>query len=106
VCSIRCTAQPQTFTQSVCETMAKASKRPIIFALSNPTSKSECTAEQAYKWTNGNCIFARQVLWDKGMGTGDGWRLRKALIIHFVYSGSPFQPVVVNGKTLVPGQVV
>lgn len=69
--------QPKTFTRSVLEAMADINEVPIIFALSNPTSKAECTAEEAYRWTNGNAVFA---------------------------GGSPFPPVVIGGRTFVPGQ--
>jgi len=70
-------AQPKTFTRQVLEAMSRFSERPIVFALSNPTSKAECTAEEAYGWTQGHAVFA---------------------------SGSPFQPVTINGKTYMPSQ--
>jgi malate dehydrogenase (oxaloacetate-decarboxylating)(NADP+) len=69
--------QPQTFTQPVIAAMSAINARPIIFALSNPTAYSECTAEQAYAWSEGRAIFA---------------------------SGSPFAAVDLNGRTFAPGQ--
>lgn len=69
--------QPKTFTREVVEAMARLNERPIIFALSNPTSKSECSAEEAYRWSDGRAIFA---------------------------SGSPFDSVTLDGQTFVPGQ--
>ncbi|MGN2428810.1 oxaloacetate-decarboxylating malate dehydrogenase [Raoultella sp. Lac2] len=53
--------QAGAFTQQVVEAMSRLNGRPIIFALSNPTSKVECTAEQAYRWSQGKALFAAGV---------------------------------------------
>jgi malate dehydrogenase (oxaloacetate-decarboxylating)(NADP+) len=49
------------FNQRVVEAMSRLNERPIIFALSNPTDKAECSAEQAYTWSNGKVLFAAGV---------------------------------------------
>jgi len=54
----------KSFTQNVIEAMSKISERPIVFALSNPTDHAECTAEEAYKWSNGQAIYAAGVQFD------------------------------------------
>ena len=70
-------AVPGLFTREVIETMAQLNDRPVIFPYSNPTSRAECTAEAAYRWSGGRAIFA---------------------------SGSPFPPVELEGRKLIPGQ--
>jgi malate dehydrogenase (oxaloacetate-decarboxylating)(NADP+) len=68
---------PKLFTREVIEAMAEFNEHPIIFPYSNPTSRSECTAEEAYSWSGGRAVFA---------------------------SGSPFPPVEIAGRKFVPGQ--
>jgi malate dehydrogenase (oxaloacetate-decarboxylating)(NADP+) len=65
------------FNQQVIEAMSRVNERPIIFALSNPTDKAECSAEQAYTWSKGNALFA---------------------------AGVQFPEVTIKGKTFHPGQ--
>jgi malate dehydrogenase (oxaloacetate-decarboxylating)(NADP+) len=67
----------KAFNQNVVEAMGRVNARPIIFALSNPTDHAECTAEEAYTWSNGRAIFA---------------------------SGVQFPPVHIGDKTFLPGQ--
>ncbi len=75
---IGATGHAGAFTEEAIRTMARLNSRPVIFALSNPTSKAECTAEQAYKWSDGRVVFA---------------------------SGSPFPPIELDDGTIWrPGQ--
>jgi malate dehydrogenase (oxaloacetate-decarboxylating)(NADP+) len=67
----------ELFTQPVLQTMAEVNQRPLIFALSNPTSRAECTADQAYRWTRGRAVYS---------------------------SGSPFAPVELDGRRFEPSQ--
>ena len=74
---IGATGAPGTFTRPVIERMSANNPRPVIFALSNPTSKAECTAQQAYEWSRGTAVFC---------------------------SGSPFGECHYGGRVYRPGQ--
>jgi malate dehydrogenase (oxaloacetate-decarboxylating)(NADP+) len=67
----------KAFSQQVIEAMARINQRPIIFALSNPTDKAECTPQEAYRWSGGRALYA---------------------------AGVQFPPVPIDGKTLMPAQ--
>jgi malate dehydrogenase (oxaloacetate-decarboxylating)(NADP+) len=67
----------KAFNRDVVEAMARINKRPIVFALSNPTDHAECTAEEAYRWSDGRALYA---------------------------AGVAFPPVRHGSKTLIPGQ--
>jgi malate dehydrogenase (oxaloacetate-decarboxylating)(NADP+) len=67
----------KSFTKEIITEMSKINKRPIIFALSNPTDHAECSAQEAYEWSNGQAVFA---------------------------GGIPYDPVTFKGKTFFPGQ--
>ena len=55
---IGATGSPGSFNKTVIEKMASFNDRPVIFALSNPTSRAECTAEEVYQWSGGRALFA------------------------------------------------
>ncbi|MEZ5540989.1 MAG: NAD-dependent malic enzyme [Pseudomonadota bacterium] len=74
---IGATGSPGSFTGEIIRLMAELNERPVIFALSNPSSRAECTAEDAYRWSSERALFA---------------------------SGSPFGPVGCQDRTLIPGQ--
>ncbi len=74
---IGATGSPGAFDRTVVRKMSEMNERPVIFALSNPTSRAECTAEQAYAWSDGKAVFT---------------------------SGSPFAPVTYKGQQFRPGQ--
>jgi malate dehydrogenase (oxaloacetate-decarboxylating)(NADP+) len=67
----------KAFSQKVIEAMARLNQRPIVFALSNPTDKAECTPQEAYRWSGGRALYA---------------------------AGVQFPPVPIDGKTLMPAQ--
>merc|ERR1719411_1076790 len=76
-CIMGVSGQPKVFTEAVCRNMAKNAEFPLIFPMSNPTHKAECSAADAFEWTDGKVIFA---------------------------SGSPFPKLKVGSREVTPAQ--
>jgi len=74
---IGATGKPGLFSEKIISRLSQMHNRPVIFALSNPTDHSECTAEQVYTWSDGRAVFA---------------------------SGSPYSSIDINNQTMIPGQ--
>lgn len=74
---IGATGAGRSFPREIIELMSSINPRPVIFALSNPTDRAECTAAEAYEWSKGKAVFA---------------------------SGSPFPPMEYEGQTFKSGQ--
>lgn len=79
------------FTPEVLKTMAELNDRPVVFALSNPTSRAECTAEEAYKYTDGRCVYA------------SGSPQDAVTVDHGQFAGTTFQPGQGNNVYIFPG---
>ena len=73
----RCGVFTGLFTEAMVSSMVEYTDSPIVMPMSNPTSKAECTPQQAYEWTGGKAVVA---------------------------TGSPFDSVTLNGRTLTPSQ--
>ncbi len=96
---IGATGSPGTFNKAVIEKMSAMNERPVIFALSNPTSRAECTAEEAYTWSDGKAVFTSGSPFDKVQYKGTEFRPGQGNNA-YIFPGLGLGAIIANTRTI------